>query len=97
MAPAVNLALGAVPAGMGMPAAAQQGPLLPPQVRCAEALRHLYGWLRASLPQWPQVAGVIPSLVQGVRLYRNGQYEACLAHIQSVLGAINAGQTAPLR
>jgi hypothetical protein len=61
------------------------------QAQCAITLQRLYGWLQAALPQSPQVAGIIPLVVQAVQLYRAGQHDACMAQIQSVLGIINAG------
>ncbi|TQS20386.1 hypothetical protein [Microbispora hainanensis] len=72
-------------------------PVAPLQVHCAVTLQRLYGWLQASLPQAPQVAGIIPLLVQAVQLYRAGRYDACLAQIQFALGAVAPGRlTVPL-
>ncbi|MEU6413091.1 hypothetical protein [Microbispora sp. NPDC046933] len=60
-------------------------------------LQRLYGWLQASLPQAPQVAGIIPLLVQAVQLYRAGRYDACLAQIQFAFGVVTPGRpTVPL-
>ncbi|GAA4583704.1 hypothetical protein GCM10023194_21710 [Planotetraspora phitsanulokensis] len=61
------------------------------QVHCAMSLQQLYAWLQATVPQAPQVAGVVPLVVRAVQLYRAGQHEACVAQIQSVLDSINAG------
>lgn len=81
---------------MGM-ATGQPAPMAPVQVHCAVTLQRLYGWLQASLPQAPQVAGMIPLLVQAVQLYRAGRYEACLAQIQYALGVVSPGRpTVPL-
>ena len=55
------------------------------RMECATALQHLYGWLQAAIPQQPQLATVIPSLVQAVQLYRAGQDDACAAQLQSVI------------
>nr|WP_189178509.1 hypothetical protein [Microbispora rosea] len=72
-------------------------PVAPLQAHCAVTLQRLYGWLQASLPQAPQVAGVIPLLVQAVQLYRAGRYDACLAQIHFALGAVTPGRpTVPL-
>ncbi len=72
-------------------------PVAPLQAHCAVTLQRLYGWLQASLPQAPQVAGIIPLLVQAVQLYRAGRYDACLAQIQFALGAVTPGRpTVPL-
>ncbi|MEV7808033.1 hypothetical protein AB0O28_34305 [Microbispora sp. NPDC088329] len=69
-------------------------PIAPLQAHCAVTLQRLYGWLQASLPQAPQVAGIIPLLVQAVQLYRTGRYDACLAQIQFALGVVNPGRPA---
>jgi hypothetical protein len=74
----------AVAPGGGM---SQQGQL-PSQ--CATALLQLHGWLHAALPQAPQLADVIPLTIQAVRLYRSGQYEACLAQVQQVVNLVAA-------
>ncbi|WP_169979978.1 hypothetical protein [Microbispora sp. H10836] len=72
-------------------------PVAPLQAHCAVTLQRLYGWLQASLPQAPQVAGIIPLLVQAVQLYRAGRYDACLAQIQFALGVVTPGRpTVPL-
>jgi hypothetical protein len=65
------------------------GPL---QAHCAMTLQGLYGWLQAALPRSPQLAGVVPLVVQAVRLYRAGQHEACAVQLQSVIGIVNAGR-----
>jgi hypothetical protein len=63
------------------------------QLQCAMALLQLNGWLQTTIPQAPQLAEVIPLAIQAVRLYRSGQYEACLAQIQQVLNLVaRAGQ-----
>ncbi|MEZ0076198.1 hypothetical protein [Planotetraspora sp. GP83] len=91
--PAVGLAGGpAIGAAMGSamgPVPEQPGPLGPLQAQCAVTLQQLYGWLQASLPQAPQIAGVIPLLVQAVQMYRIGRHEACMAQIQSVLSIVD--------
>lgn len=58
------------------------------QMQCAMALRQLHSWLRAVVPQTPQLAEAVPLTVQAVRMYRAGQYEACLAQIQAVVTQI---------
>ncbi|MGN9836584.1 hypothetical protein ACTMTI_00545 [Nonomuraea sp. H19] len=63
----------------------QQGQL---QQQCAMALMQLHAWLQATLPQAPQLAEVIPLTIQAVRLYRSGQYEACLAQVQQVVNLV---------
>lgn len=96
---------GAGSGGMG----AASGPAMAPgpgrpgpsgllQVHCAMSLQQLYGWLQATIPQAPQVAGIVPLVVRAVQLYRAGQHEACVAQIQSVLDSITTGQwsAAPL-
>lgn len=55
------------------------------RAECATALRYLYGWLQVAIPQQPQLATVVPPLVQAVELYRGGQDDACAAHLQSVI------------
>ncbi len=67
-------------------------PVAPLQAHCAVTLQRLHGWLQASLPQAPQVAGIIPLLVQAVQLYRSGRYDACLAQIQFALGVVTSGR-----
>ncbi|MEW9533453.1 hypothetical protein [Microbispora sp. NPDC049125] len=67
---------------------------VPSQVQCAVALQRLYGWLQASLPQAPQVAGIIPLLVHAVQLYRAGRHEACLEQIRYVVGVVDPGPPA---
>ncbi|MFC0553690.1 hypothetical protein ACFFHJ_22615 [Planotetraspora thailandica] len=62
------------------------------QLQCAVILLDLYGWLRAALPRSPQLAGIVPLVVQAVRLYRAGQHEMCVAQAQSVIAIINAGR-----
>jgi hypothetical protein len=77
----------AVAPGVGM---AQQGPL---QQQCAMALMQLHGWLQSALPQAPQLVEVIPPTIQAVRLYRSGQFAACLAQVQQVVNLVGgAGQ-----
>ncbi|GAA4201722.1 hypothetical protein [Microbispora amethystogenes] len=85
--------------GMGSPTppatgvtAGQPAPAAHLQAHCAVTLQRLYEWLQASIPQAPQVAGVIPLLVQAVQLYRAGRYEACLAQIQYALGVVAPGR-----
>ncbi|WP_405086239.1 hypothetical protein [Microbispora sp. NBC_01389] len=78
-----------VTAGQPAPAAHLQAHL---QAHCAVTLQRLYEWLQTSIPQAPQVAGVIPLLVQAVQLYRAGRYEACLAQIQYALGVVAPGR-----
>ncbi|ETK32274.1 hypothetical protein [Microbispora sp. ATCC PTA-5024] len=88
--------MGGPPAAPGMgpltgPVPGVPGPFDPPQARCAAALQWMFGWLQASLPQAPQLAGIVPLAVQAVRLYRAGQYEACLGQIQYTLTAVQYG------
>jgi hypothetical protein len=64
------------------------------QAQCAMALRQLYGWLQATVPQTPQLSDAVLPAVQAVRLYRAGQGQACLAQVQAVLGLI--GRADPL-
>ncbi|WP_214103677.1 hypothetical protein [Acrocarpospora catenulata] len=78
---------GSYAAGPGM-GPAPAGPAL---MQCAVALQQLYGWLQAAIPQAPQYAGAVPLAVEAVRLYRNGQPEACLAQIQAVFDFIGRG------
>jgi hypothetical protein len=59
------------------------------QMQCAAMLQRLYGWLQVAVPQQPQLAAVIPPLVQAVQLYRVGLYEPCAAQLQSVIGMLN--------
>jgi hypothetical protein len=59
------------------------------QLQCAAMLQRLYGWLQVAVPQQPQLAAVIPLLVQAVQLYRVGQYELCAAQLQPVIGMLN--------
>lgn len=95
--PATGVAAGAAPGTAMGPVPGRPMTPGPSQVHCAVTLQRLYGWLQASLPQAPQLAGLIPLLVQAVQLYRSGQYEACLAQLQAVLGVVNSGQpTVPL-
>ncbi|MGN9786547.1 hypothetical protein ACTMTF_34350 [Nonomuraea sp. ZG12] len=61
------------------------------QAQCATALQQLYGWLQAAVPQAPQYANAVPATIEAVRLYRNGQYDQCLAQIQLVTGFIGRG------
>jgi hypothetical protein len=64
-----------------------------PQQQCAMALMQLHGWLQATLPQAPQLAEAIPPMVQAVRLYRNLQFEACMAQVQHEVNLVGgAGQ-----
>lgn len=94
---AMGMAVGAVPGAAMQPIPGRPMAPNPSQVHCAVTLQQLYSWLQASLPQAPQLAGVIPLLVQAVQLYRAGQYEACLAQLQAVLGIVNSGRpTVPL-
>ncbi|MBO4273445.1 MULTISPECIES: hypothetical protein [Microbispora] len=72
--------------------AGQPAPAAQLQAHCAVTLQQLYEWLQTSIPQAPQVAGVIPLLVQAVQLYRAGRYEACLAQIQYALGVVAPGR-----
>ncbi|MBP2706994.1 hypothetical protein JOL79_24720 [Microbispora sp. RL4-1S] len=83
-ATAVGAATGPLPGGPGQPN--------PSQVHCAVTLQRIYGWLQASLPQTPQLAAVIPLIVQAVRLYRTGQFEACLSQVQYALAVVSPGQ-----
>jgi hypothetical protein len=78
------------------PVPGRPGHLDPAQAQCAATLQGMYGWLQASLPQAPQLAGIIPLAVQAVRLYRAGQYEACLAQVQYTIAIAHPGGiTAP--
>lgn len=95
--PAMGMAVGAATGTAMAPNPGRPATLIPAQVQCAVTLQQLYSWLQVSLPQAPQVAGIIPPLVQAVQLYRAGQYEACLAQLQAVLGVVNGGRpTVPL-
>ncbi|MFI6602389.1 hypothetical protein ACIBHX_39575 [Nonomuraea sp. NPDC050536] len=58
------------------------------QVQCAMALQQLHGWLQTVVPRSPQLAEAVPLTAQAVRLYRAGQFEACLAQIQTVVAQI---------
>ncbi|WP_204017373.1 hypothetical protein [Sphaerimonospora thailandensis] len=95
--PAMGMVVGGVTGTAMGPIPGHPPALVPAQVQCAVTLQRLYAWLQMSLPQAPQVAGIIPLLVQAVQLYRAGQFEACLAQLQAVLGFVNSGQpTVPL-
>ncbi|MEV4892665.1 hypothetical protein AB0K48_25125 [Nonomuraea sp. NPDC055795] len=74
--------------GVGLVSSAGTAQASQLQMQCAMALRQLHGWLWTVVPQWPQLAEAVPLTVQAVRLYRTGQFEACLAQIQTVVAQI---------
>ena len=59
------------------------------RLECATALQHLYRWLQVAVPQQPELATMIPPLVQAVQLYRAGQDDACAAQLQSVIAQLH--------
>ncbi|NUR88324.1 MAG: hypothetical protein HOY71_29915 [Nonomuraea sp.] len=81
-----GMSAGAVGLAPGAGIGAGQPSLL--QAQCAMALQQLHGWLRTTVPRSPQLAEAVPASVQAVRLYRSGQYEACLAQIQTVVAEL---------
>jgi|SRR4051812_4196331 len=74
--------------GVGLAPGMGSGQTSQLRAQCAMALQQLHGWLRATVPQVPQLAEAVPLTVQAVRMYRAGQFEACLAQIQTVVAQI---------
>ncbi len=79
-------------AGVPVPGTPAAMPLPDPQEllrqQCAEALQRIYGWLTRVVPAVPQFAGVVPDIVQAIRLYEARQYQHCLAQVNGVLQVI---------
>ncbi|GHH80990.1 hypothetical protein GCM10018793_37460 [Streptomyces sulfonofaciens] len=64
------------------------------QGACAGLLRRLHRWLRRAVVDVPELADVVPVLQQSVRLYRAGQYEACLAQAMAAGRKLEASRAA---
>ncbi|WP_406724917.1 hypothetical protein WJ438_10000 [Streptomyces sp. GD-15H] len=47
-------------------------------------LRRIHLWLKRAVLEVPELAEVVPTLRQSVRLYQAGQYEACLTQVMAV-------------
>lgn len=68
------------------------------QAHCALLLQRMNDWLHQTIPHSPQLEGIVPMVIQAVRLYRTGQYDACLAHLRSAAEILAlVGRPAPIQ
>lgn len=76
------------------------GTMLAPEFRdlvqgmCAGMLRRIQLWLKRAVLDVPELAEVVPTLRESVRLYQAGKYEACLSQVMAVGRTLEAARTA---